>query len=26
MHLVGFILRNLSWCMVTWTSNSYLLW
>jgi len=22
VHLVGFIIRNLSWCMVTWMSNS----
>jgi len=21
VHLVGFIIRNLSWCTVTWTSN-----
>jgi len=25
VHLVGFIIRNLSWCMVTWTSNTYAL-
>jgi len=21
VHLVGFIIRNLSWCMVTWMSS-----
>jgi len=28
MHLVGFIIRNLSWCTVTWTTykNFYWLW
>ena len=24
VHLVGFIIRNLSWCTVTWTSNATL--
>ena len=23
VHLIGFIIRNLSWCMVTWTSTTY---
>jgi len=26
MHLVGFIIRNLTRCMVTWTSNSVWCW
>jgi hypothetical protein len=25
VHLVGFIIRNLTWCTVTWTSNAVLL-
>jgi len=23
LHLFGFIIRNSSWCMVTWTSSLY---